>query len=274
MVIIIKQPPIPRSGHKRIIMNVLNDIDCAKKMIKENFTQGNMHASPPGDAQEALGKLSISILLKLAGVLPVRTGERRMPEMPSTVRGRESDRSGKRSKPLFRLIIPLILACALSLTSCSLLQGLFKPADTGLKAYEGRWYVIATLPNKFEAGLICSTSDYKYNFDGTLTVTNSGRDRATGKVKSFTAKAWIPDKNRPDTFRVQLFFTMTRDYRLVFMSEDRSCAVIGSTSKGQMWILCRRPDPDGETTAMLIRKAGDSGYNIWRLIRIEQSCGE
>lgn len=168
----------------------------------------------------------------------------------------------------------VILACALSLTSCSFLRGLLKPAETGLRAYEGKWYVIASLPNKFEEGLVCSTSVYKYNSDGTLTVTNSGRDRVTGKVKSFTAKAWLPDRNRPDTFRVQLFFTMTRDYRLVYMSDDNSCAVIGSQSKRQMWILSRSPSPDGETTAMLIRKAGDNGYNIWRLVKIEQSCGD
>jgi len=168
----------------------------------------------------------------------------------------------------------LLISLTLSMTSCSFLKGLLKPAETGLKAYEGKWYVIAAVPTKMEEGLMCTTSVYKYNGDGTLTVTNSGRDRASGKVKSFTARAWLPDKNKPDTFRVQLFLTMTRDYKLVYMSQDNSCAILGSPSKRQMWILSRTPDPDNETYALLIRKAGDSGYNIWRLVKIEQSCGE
>lgn len=175
-----------------------------------------------------------------------------------------------RSKHILLLILMLILA--LTATSCSLLKNLLAPRATGLKAYEGKWYVIAALPNKFEDGLICSTSVYKYNEDGTLTVINSGRDKKSGKVKSFTAKAWLPDKNRPDTFRVQLFFTMTRDFTLVFMAEDNSCAILGSPSKHQMWILCRTPLPDSETTAMLIKTASDNGYNIWRLVMIDQSC--
>ncbi len=191
---------------------------------------------------------------------------------PRGDRGRESNRSEKRSN-LFLCII--MLTCALTTTSCSLLKSFLIPEPTGLKAYEGKWYVIAALPNKFEEGLICTTSVFRYNEDGTLTVTNSGRERSgSGKVKSFTAKAWLPDKNKPDTFRVQIFFTMTRDYKLVYMSDDNSCAILGSPAKRQMWILSRTPVPDEETTAMLIKTAGDSGYNIWRIVRIDQSCGE
>lgn len=175
------------------------------------------------------------------------------------------------SKHILCLVIMLTLA--LTATSCSLLKNLLAPRATGLKAYEGKWYVIAALPNKFEEGLICSTSVYKYNEDGTLTVTNSGKDKNSGKVKSFTAKAWLPDKKKPDTFRVQLFFTMTRDFTLVYMAEDNSCAILGSPSKHQMWILSRTPLPDSETTAMLIKTAADNGYNIWGLVMIDQSCG-
>ncbi len=168
-------------------------------------------------------------------------------------------------------MIPMLM---LSVTSCSLLKSFITKPETGLKVYEGKWYVIAAFPNKFEKGLVCSTSVYKYNEDGTLTVTNSGRDKSSGKVKTFTAKVWLPDKNRPDTFRVQIFFTITRDYNLVYMAEDNSCAILGSPSKHQMWILSRTPCPDEEITAMLVKIAADRGYRTERLEKVEQVCEE
>jgi apolipoprotein D and lipocalin family protein len=171
-------------------------------------------------------------------------------------------------------VLSLIISILLTATSCSFFKGLLKPEAAGLKAYEGKWYVIASLPNRFEEGLVCSTSVFKYNEDRTLTVTNSARDKSTGRVKSFTVKAWNPDKNSPELFRVQIFFTMTRDFRLVYVSEDNSSAIIGSESKHLMWILSRAPSTDDETLTMLIEKAAGSGYDTRRIIMIEQSCGD
>jgi len=214
-------------------MNVLKNIDCFEEMIKKYLKKNQLTDACP---------------IRGTGGCAVRV-----------------------HKPNLLLCI-ILLTCALTMTSCSLLKSFFIPEPTGLKAYEGKWYVIAALPNRFEEGLVCSTSVYKYNEDGTLTVTNSGTDKSTGKVKSFTAKAWLPDKKSPEKFRVQIFFTMTRDFNLVYMSKDNAFAIIGSESKHQMWILSRTPSTNDETLNMLIGKAGGSGYDIRRIIMIEQSC--
>lgn len=168
--------------------------------------------------------------------------------------------------------LPLILS--LTLSSCSIL-GLFRMgAEHELKDYEGKWYVIARMPNRYEDGLICTTSTYTFGGDGAMSVTNAGRERGSGRITSITSRIWIPDRKRPDTFRVQLFFTITRDYRLVYMNEDKTCAVIGSPSMHLMWIICRSPDPDEDTFTELKEKAAENGYDTNRLIMVEQTCGE
>lgn len=169
------------------------------------------------------------------------------------------------------IILALI---SLQLTSCSMLSLFRIGREDYLREYEGKWYVIARMPNRYEEGLICTTSTYTFSDDGTLSVTNAGRERSSGRITSLTSRVWIPDKRRPDIFRVQLFFTITRDYRLVYMAEDRSCAIIGSPSMNLMWILCRDPLPGDEKIMELTQTAKDSGYDTERLIMVEQSCGE
>jgi len=171
-----------------------------------------------------------------------------------------------------RPAVCLLLLLSLLMTSCSMLDFLrFRP-EHKLRDYEGRWYVIARMPNRFEEGLICTTTTYSFSDDGMLTVINAGRERNSGRVTSLTSRVWVPDLDKPDIFRVQLFFTITRDFRLVYMDESKDCAIIGSMSGYLMWIICRNPAIDDDRYQALVKEAAANGYDTSRLIPVEQSC--
>lgn len=170
----------------------------------------------------------------------------------------------------------IITMSVLFFSSCSIFSRTGPgPTEPELRAYEGKWYVIYRFPNKYEEGLVCTTSTYGFTDDGAFSVTTAGREKeSSGRIRSYTGRLWIPDKNDPNLFRVQFFIAITRDYRLVYMAPDRSCAVIGSPSHHLLWIMSRTPFPEQENVLKLIQIAKDNGYDTSRLIPVEQSCGE
>jgi apolipoprotein D and lipocalin family protein len=60
----------------------------------------------------------------------------------------------------------LTILIAALLTSCTTTGTKGTPDRIDFSLYQGTWYEIARLPNKFEEGLKCITATYSYNEDG------------------------------------------------------------------------------------------------------------
>ena len=92
-------------------------------------------------------------------------------------------------KKLFSFLAGIF--CSLFWNGCSDPTTAGIPAVTpfDIKAYAGRWYEIARMPNWFEKGMSNVCAFYSLEPDGSVKVVNSGIKN--GRPKSITGKAWF-----------------------------------------------------------------------------------
>jgi apolipoprotein D and lipocalin family protein len=139
-----------------------------------------------------------------------------------------------------------------------------------LSRYLGTWYEIARLPHRFEKDLIKVTATYTLLSDGKIRVLNRGYKPTKNKWSEAKGKAWIPDPNVAARLRVRFFWPFSADYRIIKLDPDYRWAVVTSGSKDYLWILSRTPKLDEAVYGSLVQFIRDNGFNLEKLIRVEQ----
>ena len=148
--------------------------------------------------------------------------------------------------------------------------------DLDLKRYLGTWYEIARYDHKFERGLVGVTANYSLREDGKIKVVNSGYKKSLdGRFSSATGKAYIPDpESEPARLKVSFFWNFYGDYYVLELSEDYQWAIIGSSSDNFLWILSRTPQLETSVYEALTDKIESRGYDVSKLIQVEQKPSE
>lgn len=165
----------------------------------------------------------------------------------------------------------LSAAAAVSLLcgcTCSTTAGIPAVEYFDLASYAGSWYEIARMPNWFERGMSNVTACYSLNADGTVKVLNSGL--RNGKVKSITGKAWFTVRPDVGMLRVQFFFPFSGIYKIIYLDEKYSVAVVTGGDFSSLWILSRTPRISEKKLIRLLQWISALGYDTSKLIFTEQ----
>ncbi len=140
-----------------------------------------------------------------------------------------------------------------------------------IEKYLGKWYEIARFDHKFERGLVGVTASYSFREDGKIKVINSGfKETLNGEKSEAIGKAKIPDPNIPAKLKVSFFWIFYGDYFVLELDKNYEWAIIGSSSDKYLWILSRNPKMDEILYNELLNKLTKRGYNIDKLISVEQ----
>jgi apolipoprotein D and lipocalin family protein len=141
-----------------------------------------------------------------------------------------------------------------------------------LNRYQGRWYVIATLPARFQRGCVCMTADYSLQKDW-VAVVNACRDGSPrGRLRRATARADSVAGSRNSRLKVIFFWPFRGDYWIIALDPDYQWVMVGHPRRTYLWIMSRRPVMDAEEYRRLVDQARRQGYPVDRLIRVDQSC--
>ena len=130
--------------------------------------------------------------------------------------------------------------------------------------YMGHWYEIARLPNYFEKDLQCVTANYTLLPSGRIQVRNCGvknniRRCITGEAKLRSAA----DKGE---LLVSFQWPFYGAYRIIYLKDDYSVAMVTGSRKKYFWILSRTPKiPAGELETLL-QWAKVHGFETGKLI--------
>lgn len=166
------------------------------------------------------------------------------------------------------------MAITFALFSCRTSREPLDVVDSvDLQKYQGTWYEIARLPNRFEEGLKCVRATYKLQNDGKIQVINRGHKIAEpGKVKESTGVARVVDKDEPARLKVTFFWPFSGKYWIIDLAEDYRYALVGSPSRKYLWILSRSPEMDQKTYDSLLNQARSKGFDTTQMIRTLQDC--
>jgi len=147
-------------------------------------------------------------------------------------------------------------------------------ANVDLKKYAGKWYEIASFPQRFQKGCNCTTAEYTPTDKGYIIVENRcNKDSIDGKASYIKGKAFVDKNSGNAKLKVQFFWPFKGKYWIIDLADDYSYAVVSHPNKKYLWILSRTPKMDQKIYDQIISNLTLKGLDVNKL-RVTQQCGD
>src|SRR4051812_39348522 len=112
-------------------------------------------------------------------------------------------------------------------------------APIELSRMQGKWFEIAKLPRKSQAGCVGTTADYELKSNDELLVVNECHEGAlNGPLRRVAARAVVSDSAEPAKLSLDFGFAYG-DYWILEVGDAYEYAVVGHPSRDYLWILSR-----------------------------------
>lgn len=140
-----------------------------------------------------------------------------------------------------------------------------------LKKYAGKWYEIASFPQRFQKGCTSTTATYTLTDKNYVVVENScNKDSVDGKESSVQGKAFVEANSGNAKLKVQFFWPFKGKYWIIDLADDYSYAVVGHPNRKYLWILSRTAKMDEDIYQQIIARTKEKGFDISKIKRTIQ----
>lgn len=171
-------------------------------------------------------------------------------------------RAGRSARVLrWAAVLSAALAATAGLGGCSTAPNPPLPTVAGvdLARYSGRWYEVASLPNRFQAQCVADTQARYAALDGDIEVTNRCR-LADGSVEAVTGVAKVVAGSANAKLRVSFFRPFYGDYWVLALAPDYRWALVGEPGRRFGWVLSRTPQLAPADLEAALAQAEALGY--------------
>ena len=132
--------------------------------------------------------------------------------------------------------------------------------------YMGKWYEIASFPQRFQKGCHCTTAQYTLSEKGYVIVENRcNKDSIGGRESYIKGKAFVEKNSGNAKLKVQFFWPFRAKYWIIDLAEDYSYAVVSHPNKKYLWILSRKPKMDEAIFKEILDRLGKKGLDLNKL---------
>ncbi len=139
-----------------------------------------------------------------------------------------------------------------------------------LSRYLGKWYEIASFPQKFQKDCYCSTAEYSLGKNGVIIVENRCRKgSATGDPIYIKGKAFVEKNSGNAKLKVQFFWPFRAKYWIIDLAKDYSYAVISHPNRQYLWILSRTKTMDPKVYEQITDRLEEKGFDLNKLVVTE-----
>ncbi len=141
-----------------------------------------------------------------------------------------------------------------------------------LNRYAGKWYEIASYPQRFQKGCTCTTAEYTATDKGYIIVENRcNKASVNGKQSYIKGKAFVEKNSGNAKLKVQFFWPFRGKYWIIDLAEDYSYAVVSEPNKKYLWILSRTPKMDEITYQQITNRLKEKGFDLIKLQKTKQN---
>ena len=143
--------------------------------------------------------------------------------------------------------------------------------NVDLKKYAGKWYEIASYPQRFQKGCHCTTAEYTLSDKGYVIVENRcNRDSIKGKQSYIKGKAFVEKNSGNAKLKVRFFWPFTGKYWIIDLADDYTYAVVSHPNKKYLWILSRTPEMDNAIYQQILSRLKEKGFDLTKLQTTKQ----
>jgi apolipoprotein D and lipocalin family protein len=176
----------------------------------------------------------------------------------------------KRTKNISKIVSTLLLFTIMTSNNV-LSQTLETVSNVDLKRYAGKWYEIASYPQRFQKGCHCATAEYTLSDKGYIIVENRcNKDGVNGKQTYIKGKAFVVKNSGNAKLNVQFFWPFTSKYWIIDLADDYSFAIVSEPNKKYLWILSRNSKMDESIYLQIISKLKSKGFDLAKLKKTPQ----
>jgi len=174
------------------------------------------------------------------------------------------------------ILVPLkIISALISLTfmtkTVAQSQTLETVSSVDLNKYTGKWYEIASYPQRFQKGCHCTTAEYTLSEKGYIIVENRcNRDSVTGKQSYIKGKAFVEKGSGNAKLKVQFFWPFKGKYWIIDLAEDYSYVVVSHPNRKYLWILSRTSKMNENLYQQILSRLKENGFDLTKLKTTKQ----
>jgi apolipoprotein D and lipocalin family protein len=173
--------------------------------------------------------------------------------------------SATKSKSMFIGLFSLML------TSIAMSQTLETVPYVDLNKYAGKWYEIASFPQRFQKGCNATTAEYTVTDKGFVIVENRcNKNSINGKPSYIKGKAFVVENSGNAKLKVQFFWPFKGKYWIIDLAGDYSYAVVGHPNRNYLWILSRTATMNDAIYQQIVSRIKEKGFDISKLKRTTQ----
>lgn len=160
-------------------------------------------------------------------------------------------------------IIAILLIMAATTLNAQILQTV---PYVDLYKYAGKWYEIASYPQRFTKGCHCTTAEYTMTDNGYVIVENRcKKDSVNGKPTSIRGKAFVEKNSGNARLKVQFFWPFKGKYWIIDLADDYSWAVVSHPNRKYLWILSRTSTMDESVYQEILSGLETKGFDLTKL---------
>jgi apolipoprotein D and lipocalin family protein len=157
------------------------------------------------------------------------------------------------------------------MTTAMKAQPLQTVPNVDLTKYVGKWFEIASFPQRFQKNCHCTTAEYTATDKGYVIVENTcNKGSIDGKQSYIKGKAFVVENTGNAKLKVQFFWPFKGDYWIIDLADDYSYAVVSNPNKKYLWILSRTSKMDAAVYQQIIARLKEKGFDLTNLKMTEQ----
>ena len=136
-----------------------------------------------------------------------------------------------------------------------------------LNRYLGKWYDIASIPQRFSKGCTNTTAEYALNSRGNISVLNTCV--VDGDVSVAKGVAIVRDKVSNSKLDVQFFWPFKGKYWIMEIGDNYDYALVGHPNRNYFWFLSRTPNVSDEFyNEVMLRVQQKYGYRLSKIEKV------
>ncbi len=164
-----------------------------------------------------------------------------------------------------------LLLRVLFFSSISMSQDLETVSTVDIQKYSGKWFEIASFPQRFQKGCTCTTAEYTLTTKNYLIVENRcNKDSLNGNQQYIKGKVFVVKNTGNSKLKVQFFWLFKGKYWIIDLANDYSYAVVGHPNRKYLWILSRTASMDDVIYQEIISRIALKGYDVSKILKTKQ----
>ncbi len=171
------------------------------------------------------------------------------------------------------IVSPLGSAIAMLVPQCERRRAgdIRTASNVELERFAGDWFVIASIPTPIDRDACNARERYAIGKDGRIDATYRFRKgRADGRLWTIRRTGVVRNARSNAIWDIRLAGPIAADYRIVYVDENYSQAIIGRNRRDYAWILARDHEIGHRELFQHVRRLREQGYDSSRLRTVPQ----